>query len=84
MGKILFWAVIIVGGLLAARILAHHAARQQTKRDQVKARQSNPIGQSEEMVRCGQCGIHLPRSEAIKQGGEFWCSPEHAQLKQRS
>jgi len=32
------------------------------------------------MVRCAHCGIHLPRSEALLQGGQTWCSAEHARL----
>jgi uncharacterized protein len=31
----------------------------------------------EDMVRCAQCGMHLPRSESIESGGRFFCSVEH-------
>lgn len=31
----------------------------------------------EDMVRCRQCGVHLPRSEGIKVGEDFFCSLEH-------
>ena len=34
----------------------------------------------EDMVKCAQCGVNLPRSEAIYSGGEFYCTPEHKQL----
>jgi uncharacterized protein len=34
----------------------------------------------EDMVKCAQCGVNLPRSEAIFSGGEFFCTPEHKQL----
>ncbi|WP_333904480.1 PP0621 family protein, partial [Achromobacter insolitus] len=34
----------------------------------------------ESMVRCAHCGIHLPRSEALLQNGQTWCSAEHARL----
>ena len=33
--------------------------------------------QAEDMVRCAQCGVHLPRSESILAGGNFYCSDEH-------
>lgn len=36
-----------------------------------------PSKASEEMVRCVQCGVHLPKSESIMSGGEFFCSDEH-------
>ncbi|WP_277402936.1 PP0621 family protein, partial [Achromobacter xylosoxidans] len=43
---------------------------------------ANPPAASapEAMVRCAHCGIHLPRSEALLQGGRTWCSQEHARL----
>lgn len=31
----------------------------------------------EEMVRCAQCGVHLPKSESILAGGSFYCSDAH-------
>ncbi|MBU0594554.1 MAG: PP0621 family protein [Pseudomonadota bacterium] len=34
----------------------------------------------EDMVRCEQCGVHLPRSEAILSGGDFFCCDEHRRL----
>lgn len=32
---------------------------------------------SEEMVRCAKCGVHLPKSESILAGGNFYCSDAH-------
>jgi uncharacterized protein len=37
----------------------------------------------EDMVRCRICGVHLPKSEAVTSGGEFYCSKEHLQLADR-
>ncbi len=34
---------------------------------------------AEDMVRCAQCGVHLPRSESIMAGGNFYCSDAHRQ-----
>lgn len=34
----------------------------------------------EDMVKCAQCGVNLPRSEAIYSAGHFFCTPEHRQL----
>lgn len=36
----------------------------------------------EDMVRCAQCGVHLPKSEGILSRGEFYCSDEHRRLHQ--
>lgn len=32
---------------------------------------------AEEMVRCAQCGVHLPKSESILAGGSYYCSDAH-------
>lgn len=37
----------------------------------------------EDMVKCAHCGVNLPRSEAIYSGGEFFCTPEHRQLRKK-
>jgi uncharacterized protein len=84
MGKFLFWAVVIVGVLLVTRILAHQAAKQRATKNPSKNGSTPSIGKAEEMVRCKECGVYMPRSEAVKQGGEFWCSTEHAKTGSNS
>ena len=37
----------------------------------------------EDMVRCAQCGVHLPRSESVINGELFYCTPEHLRLHQK-
>jgi len=32
---------------------------------------------AEDMVRCAHCGVHLPKSESILAGGQYFCSAEH-------
>ena len=32
---------------------------------------------SGQMVRCRYCRVHLPEDEALRQEGEWFCSPEH-------
>lgn len=32
---------------------------------------------AEAMVSCAQCGVHLPRSEALAARGLHYCSPSH-------
>lgn len=32
---------------------------------------------AEDMVRCAQCGVHLPRGESFMTGQEFFCSVQH-------
>jgi len=40
---------------------------------------------AEDMVRCAQCGVHLPRSEGLAvEDGSYYCSAEHQRLHNRS
>lgn len=78
MGKILFWAVVIVGVLLVTRLIAHQAAKRQTSGNKKEKVQPESLGKPEEMVRCAGCGVYMPRSDAIKENNDFWCSAEHA------
>lgn len=44
------------------------------------AKQSTSTTQAsaaEDMVRCAQCGVHLPKSESITSAGKFFCSDAH-------
>lgn len=82
MGKVLFWVVIFMGGLVITRILARKTV--QHAMDTQRAQQQNwPKGEikdAEKMVRCDHCGLHLPRSEATIAGNQVWCSQDHARL----
>jgi len=78
MGKILFWIVVIVGVLLVTRLLTHFAANRNSAPAKPAQDAPRSLNASEEMVRCAHCQVYMPRSEAIKQESEFWCSAEHA------
>lgn len=38
-----------------------------------------PQPESQDMVRCSVCGVHLPKAESIEQRGKFFCCPAHSQ-----
>ncbi len=82
MGKVIFWVVIFIGGLVVTRVLARKAV--QHAMDAQRAQQQNwPKGalkDAEKMVRCNHCGLHLPRSESTFAENQIWCSKEHARL----
>lgn len=83
MGKLLFWIVLIILVLFVARIAGRMAAQRQADAQsgqKKKAQGAQPPPSLESMVRCAHCGIHLPRSEALLQNGQTWCSPDHARL----
>jgi len=84
-GKIIFWAVLIIGGLLIARILARqNAGRRADAGGPARTRPPRAAPSTaqspEAMVRCAHCGIHMPRSDAVLSQGHTWCSSEHARL----
>lgn len=85
MGKILFWFIIIVAVLFGARLLARSTSKVERAAPLPKDGKVPPdMHSAEAMVRCHQCGIHLPRSEAYLSNGKTWCGPEHARLGQSS
>jgi uncharacterized protein len=85
MEKLFSWVLLIVVGLVIARILSRqNAARQHMATRQAPRRGAPPSIAPEAMVRCAHCGIHLPRSEAVMVQGKTWCSEEHARLGPRS
>uniref|UniRef100_UPI0033402B40 PP0621 family protein n=1 Tax=Castellaniella defragrans TaxID=75697 RepID=UPI0033402B40 len=78
MAKFLIWAVIILGVMLAARMIAHRNARERSAPPR-RGRAPEP-GAAQSMVRCEHCQIYLPRAEAFMSQGKTWCSTEHARL----
>jgi uncharacterized protein len=85
-GKLLSWVILILLGLIVLRLIAHQNAqskinaRQPRQAPRRKARPVAANDETESMVRCAHCGIHLPRSEAVLISGKTWCSKEHARL----
>ena len=78
MAKFLIWAVIILGVMLAARMITHRNARERAAPPRPDRGPGSDAAQS--MVRCEHCRIYLPRSEAFMSQGKTWCSAEHARL----
>lgn len=42
-----------------------------------------PPAAAENMVRCAQCGVNVPQTEAFFSRGEHFCSDEHLKLHQQ-
>ncbi len=70
--KYVILAVVIV---LAYFIIKSHLKKVERSRDRRALK-------DEDMVRCVQCGVHLPRSESVMSGELFYCSPDHRRLHQ--
>lgn len=67
--------------LLAVGVWLIYSLLKKYSRSLEKDEEAAPPAQLEEdMVRCVQCGVHLPRSEAILSRDEFFCCDEHRRL----
>jgi len=74
MGRLLVLVVLVVVAVYLIRRALRRAAQQPADAPVAKA--------SEELVRCAQCGVLLPRGEARMAAGALYCSEEHARLAQ--
>jgi len=71
MGKLLVLILLVVIAVYLVRRALSRAARSS------EAPVAKP---NEELVRCAQCGVLLPRGEARMAAGTLYCSEEHARL----
>lgn len=77
MGKILFLLLLGIAVWWALRVLWR------AKKGGGRGAADEPAARAaaaEDMVRCVQCGVHLPRSESLMRGGRLFCSEEHVRL----
>jgi uncharacterized protein len=65
MSRLLFLLAVIVVVYLLLRSFRRQAPKQDAP------------APAEEMVRCAQCGVHLPKSESVLAGGNSYCSDAH-------
>jgi uncharacterized protein len=70
--------LLVLGLLFAWWVLKRY--RSKVDRDEIPPQ----AGGGEDMVRCAQCGVHLPRGESLATRDQFYCSAEHERLHQRS
>jgi hypothetical protein len=68
MAKIIAWLILIFLVLLALRMISLRNARLRRKTAEAARSAAEP------MVRCGRCGIYLPRAEARKSGNGYLCA----------
>ena len=61
--------LILIIAIVAVVYLLVRSYRKQTPQ------QGKPA--AEDMVRCANCGVHLPKGESVEANGQFFCSAEH-------
>ncbi len=71
MSRLLFFAIIAV---LIVWILRKFI------RNDIDDNNDSSSTESEDMVCCDYCGLHLPRSESVIKDDKFFCSEEHYRL----
>ena len=71
MGRLLFFAIIAVLILWILRKFI---------RKDIDDNNDSSSTESEDMVCCDYCGLHLPRSESVVKDDKFFCSEEHYRL----
>jgi hypothetical protein len=71
MGKIVFWIVVIFAVLFVLRLA--NLAKAKSRREAASA-PPKPLPKPEPTVRCTQCGVFLPRSEATPVPAGYRCS----------
>ena len=72
--KLLFWIVLLA---VVAFVLGFKRGRPAPREEQPDRRPSPPQALPESMVRCAECGTHLPESEALPGRGGHFCGAAH-------
>lgn len=73
---------LIIGVVLyLAGVLVRRMLKQLRQPDTGSQRTDKPASQA--TARCAHCGMFVPRSEAISDGGRDFCSRKHQQLGAR-
>lgn len=75
MGKLLSWLLLAALGYAAYRLFV--SAKRRAAGTGGKAGSPAATTVAEPMARCELCGLHLPRSEAVADGGRWFCSEAH-------
>jgi len=74
MGRIVFFVLLAIGLYVAYRIW------RSGQRRSPGTRPAEPAAAGETMVCCDHCGLNLPQSEALADGGRWYCSQAHQRL----
>ena len=78
MGRLLVAVVLVVLAVWLLRRALRGGRDTHTAKDATPG--SAPAPTQGELVRCAQCGVHLPRAEARVLAERPYCSDEHARL----
>ena len=64
--------LLLILGVVVFAIMKSYA-----RRGQQSAKQADSVKSNEDMVKCAQCGVHMPVSESLLSKGNYFCTNEH-------
>ena len=73
MGKYL----LLIAGVVVVYWIVRASLRRRRGQRQNESASTSAAGEAEKMVRCAECGVHLPHGESLTVGGQFFCCAEH-------
>ena len=65
--------IFALAAWLAYRAIKYYLGRPKTPAP--RADSTTPT--TPDMVRCAQCGLHVPKLEAVREGEQFYCGTQH-------
>ncbi|HHT00875.1 MAG TPA: hypothetical protein ENK73_08490 [Thiomicrospira sp.] len=71
--------IFLIARFVLNRVIEIREKQRQQELQKNKAQQAKENNHPEEMVRCAQCGVHLPQAEAYFDGKDTFCSEGHMQ-----
>ena len=69
------WRLIFLGLIIGLGVYVFKRILNQTRDSSLESESCND--ETEDMVQCATCEIHLPRSEAFLVKGKFYCCQTH-------
>ncbi|BCN93551.1 hypothetical protein THMIRHAM_13360 [Thiomicrorhabdus immobilis] len=71
--------IFLIARFVLNRVIEIREKQRQQDLQNQKAQQAKTNDNPEEMVRCAECGVHLPQAEAYFDGKHTFCSEGHMQ-----
>lgn len=71
--RLLFWVAIIFAGIWIWRRFVSNARKPRPREDAAAP-----------MVRCAHCGVHIPKTQALSQDQQWYCSQGHLEQGPRT
>jgi len=71
--------VFLIARFVLNRVIQIREKQRQQDIQEQKAEQAKENNHPEEMIRCAECGVHLPQAEAYYDGKDTFCSEGHMQ-----